>query len=181
MQPSQNEYGLRILYLEDNRNDAELMEEHLNSGTPVSITRVISEDTFKQALQKNSFDAIISDSRLPSFDTMRALAIVKRQFPDIPFIFFSGNTHPQVKEEALAQGATGYLNKDDMAGLISMIECIRRAKEKRKSTPPPSGKAVMVRGKGFRCLAFQDADGKWRDCLQQEELPEVIDWVELED
>jgi hypothetical protein len=28
----------------------------------------------------------------------------------------------------------------------------------------------MVQGTGFRCMAYQDEDGKWRDALNNEEL-----------
>ena len=181
MQPSQNEHSLRILHLENDPNDAELVEMELKTpGTPVSITRASSEGTFKTALRENSFDAIISDSRLPGFDTMNALRMAKQQFPDVPFIFFSGNADPKIKEEALAQGATGYVGKDDPAQLITLIQCLCHAKDKRQPQLPPIGKAVMVRGKGFRCMAFQDEYGKWRDYFQQKDLPGVIDWFELE-
>lgn len=32
----------------------------------------------------------------------------------------------------------------------------------------------MVQGVGFCCLAYFDEDGKWRDALTDEELPEVL-------
>jgi hypothetical protein len=33
----------------------------------------------------------------------------------------------------------------------------------------------MVRCPGFRCLAYRDKDGKWRDVAHDEELPEVLE------
>jgi hypothetical protein len=45
-----------------------------------------------------------------------------------------------------------------------------------KSQPiPPLGQAAMVRCPGFRCLAYRDKDGKWRDVAHNQELPEVLE------
>lgn len=35
---------------------------------------------------------------------------------------------------------------------------------------PPIEQQVMVQGEGFRCLAYRDKDGKWRDVFRQSEL-----------
>jgi hypothetical protein len=35
---------------------------------------------------------------------------------------------------------------------------------------PPMGEAVLVQFEGFRCMAFRDREGKWRDCIRKEEL-----------
>ena len=43
-----------------------------------------------------------------------------------------------------------------------------------KPVPPP-GEHVLVRCPGFRCLAYKDADGNWRDSHHGEILPNVIE------
>jgi hypothetical protein len=45
-----------------------------------------------------------------------------------------------------------------------------------KSQPIPlGGRLVMVRCPGFRCLAYRDKDGKWRDVAHDEERPEILE------
>ncbi|HLP75513.1 MAG TPA: hypothetical protein VK327_01235 [Candidatus Paceibacterota bacterium] len=39
---------------------------------------------------------------------------------------------------------------------------------------PPAGEVALVQGKGFRCMAYRDKDGKWRDYVHRNELPEPI-------
>ena len=39
---------------------------------------------------------------------------------------------------------------------------------------PPTGEQVLVQGKGFRCLAFRDKDGKWRDVFHQTGLQGIV-------
>jgi len=45
---------------------------------------------------------------------------------------------------------------------------------KERELPAP-GERVMVRCHDFRCLAYRDAEGKWRDAEHDKELPEVIE------
>ncbi|MBC8097456.1 MAG: hypothetical protein H7Y43_16750 [Akkermansiaceae bacterium] len=47
-------------------------------------------------------------------------------------------------------------------------------KKERQSELPPAGEVALVQGKGFRCMAYRDKDGKWRDYLRRDELPEPI-------
>jgi hypothetical protein len=35
---------------------------------------------------------------------------------------------------------------------------------------PPIGEAVLVQFEDFRCMAFRDREGKWRDCFHKDEL-----------
>jgi hypothetical protein len=39
---------------------------------------------------------------------------------------------------------------------------------------PPVGRTVLVQCKGFRCLAYRDSAGKWRDAQRKNELSNVI-------
>jgi len=39
---------------------------------------------------------------------------------------------------------------------------------------PPIGEQVLVQAEGFRCLAFRDKDGKWRNVFGRDELPGII-------
>jgi hypothetical protein len=39
---------------------------------------------------------------------------------------------------------------------------------------PAIGEKVLVQAEGFRCLAFRDKDGKWRNAFSGDELPGTI-------
>jgi len=177
-----NEQRLRILHLEDNDNDAELVKINLDiHGVDCAITRVQAEEQFESALTEGAFDVIISDSKLPGFDTSRALSAVRERRPEIPFVYFTGNAAPDVKRDALEHGAFDFISKDDLARLIMLLRRVRREKRHGVQGPdplPPIGKAVIVRGEGFRCMAYRDRDGKWKDYFRMEELPGVIEWCE---
>jgi hypothetical protein len=40
------------------------------------------------------------------------------------------------------------------------------------------GEQVLVQAEGFRCLAFRDKDGKWRNAFSRDELQGTIRVIE---
>jgi DNA-binding response OmpR family regulator len=103
---------LRILYLEDDPRDAELIQETLEiDGVPSQIKRVEAEADFMTSLDAGEFDLILADYTLPSFDGLSALKIARKSWPQVPFIFVSGTLGEEVAIEALKVGATDYVFK----------------------------------------------------------------------
>lgn len=123
---------LRILHLEDDPADAELVRSILQrEGVACQIVRTDSQEQFRRALDEQRFDLILSDYTLPSFDGLTALTMVRAQYPDVPFILLSGTLGEDVAVEALKQGATDYVVKDRMHRLVASIErAIRETKNR---------------------------------------------------
>jgi PAS domain S-box-containing protein len=123
---------LRILHLEDDPADAELVRSILQrEGIECRIVRTENQEQFCRALDEQRFDLILSDYTLPSFDGLAALAIVRAQCPDVPFILLSGTLGEEVAVEALKEGATDYVVKDRMHRLVASIErAIRETKSR---------------------------------------------------
>ena len=69
---------LRILQLEDDPRDAELVQEKLASdGNTCEVTRVETEADFIASLEQGGFDLILADYSLPSFDGVSALKLAQ--------------------------------------------------------------------------------------------------------
>ena len=108
---------LRVLLVEDRDSDAEIVLRELrNGGFAPEWERVETEAGFLDSLQRD-FDIILSDYSMPQFDGLRALALVKRRAPEIPFILVSGTMGEETAVAAMKQGATDYLLKDRLARL----------------------------------------------------------------
>jgi magnesium-transporting ATPase (P-type) len=121
---------LRILLLEDNPLDAELIEETLRSdGVECKTERVDTREGFKAALEKCGFDLVFADYSLPTFDGMAALAITRRMRPDLPFIIISGRIGEEIAIEALKSGATDYVLKNNLSRLAPETEFERGTKQ----------------------------------------------------
>ena len=84
---------LQVLHLEDDVMDAELVQATLESeGIRADVTRVETEPDFLAALERTSFDLILADYSLPSFDGLSALKLTQQRAPDVPFLFLSARS-----------------------------------------------------------------------------------------
>src|SRR5436309_3872265 len=116
---------LRLLLLEDDRIDAELLERSLAAEWPkCEVLRVANEAGFEAALSAGGLDVILSDYVVPGFHGMTALALAQEHCPEVPFIFVSGAIGDEVAVESLKAGATDYVLKDR---LVRLVPAIRRA------------------------------------------------------
>ncbi len=125
---------LRILYLEDDPRDAELVQETLESnGIRCQIERVETEADFVAALEHGGFDLILADYTLPSFDGLSALRIAQQNWPEVPLIFVSGTLGEEVAIEALKTGATDYVFKPRLSRIVPSVQRALREAEERIS------------------------------------------------
>jgi len=127
---------LRVLHLEDDIRDAELVQATLEAeGIQTALTTVETEDDFVTVLKQGDFDIILADYTLPSFDGLSALTIAQQQAPSMPFIFVSGTLGEDVAIEALKAGATDYVLKTRLARLgPSITRALREVREKTERT-----------------------------------------------
>ena len=123
---------LRVLSVEDDPRDTELIKERLESDDiACEVMRIETEAAFVAALEGGEVDLILADYTLPSFDGLSALKLAMKIRPEVPFIFFSGTLGEEVAIEALKIGATDYVVKTRPARLApSVIRAMREARER---------------------------------------------------
>jgi PAS domain S-box-containing protein len=114
---------IRILHLEDNAQDAELVAFAMESeGMAVTIRRVDDKAGYLEALRAGAFDLILSDYSLPTFNGSDALELAKEIRPEAPFIFVSGKMGEDLAVESLKQGAMDYVLKRLLSRLPPAVE-----------------------------------------------------------
>lgn len=128
---------LRILHLEDDPMDAELVFMALSAeGLDCEVQVVSRRDEFSNALERGGMDLILADFALPAFDGMSALGMVREKLPDLPFVFVSGKLGEEAAIESLKSGATDYVLKSRLSRLgpavrRALTEAEERAKQRR--------------------------------------------------
>lgn len=125
---------LRLLLLEDNVSDAELILYTLRrAGFELDCCRVECESDFRSAIQ-TPLDVILADYNLPQFDALRALDIIAKRRVDVPVIIISGVIGEDIAVEAMRLGAADYLLKDRLGRLgqavSTVLETVRLRKAK---------------------------------------------------
>jgi len=123
---------LRILLLEDNTHDAELIQELLEADHFVcEVTRAQTRAEFVAGLENAAIDLILADYKLPSFDGLSALKLALDARADLPFIFVSGSLGEDVAIEAVKIGATDYVVKSRLSRLVpSVRRALRETRER---------------------------------------------------
>lgn len=121
---------LRILILEDQPADAELMILHLErAGLDPRWQRVETESEFTAALGPE-VDLILADYQLPHYDALRALARVRDCGLAAPFLIVSATIGEELAVAAMQRGAADFVIKDRMARLGPAVQ---RALEQRRT------------------------------------------------
>ena len=114
---------LRVLFVEDVEEDAELIARELKrGGFAPDWLRVDNESAMHTALQTEKWDLIISDYSIPGFGGVAALELLKRSGHAIPFIIVSGAIGEQTAVEAMKAGAQDYFLKGQITRLPVAVE-----------------------------------------------------------
>jgi two-component sensor histidine kinase/CheY-like chemotaxis protein len=114
---------LKILILEDVAFDAELIEYELRRERVKFLSkRVETKENFIKELKELKPDLILADHSLPKFDGLSALKIANEKCPYIPFLFVSGKIGEEFAVNALKEGATDYIFKNNLSKLVPAIQ-----------------------------------------------------------
>jgi signal transduction histidine kinase len=115
--------ALRVLLVEDCPQDAELIAWELRrAGYDLTLTTVSQSSDLAAALQRQRWDLILSDYKLPGFSAVDALRIMHEHGADLPFIIVSGSVGEEQAVEAMREGAHDYVMKGNMTRLTAVIE-----------------------------------------------------------
>lgn len=118
--------NLRILILEDNPSDAELIQFELReAGIDFTPRIVVDETDFIREIREYCPDLILSDYDLPAYNGSLALAEASRRCPDTPFILVTGAVSEDRAIEILTQGAKDYVLKSRLEQRLA--PAVRRA------------------------------------------------------
>ncbi|HET54632.1 MAG TPA: PAS domain S-box protein [Ignavibacteria bacterium] len=120
---------LIVLLVEDNPCDENILTVLLEKEFDLQLTRVETEDEYRNELGSISPDIILCDYTLPSFDGLSALKIKQKLFPQLPFIIVTGSNNEEIAVECMKAGADDYVLKENTNRLIPAINsAITKAK-----------------------------------------------------
>ena len=151
--------ALRILVLEDNPPDAELAVRALKTaGWRVEWRCVETEQTFRQALEAESWDLILADFSVPGFGAAAALEHLQHTNRDLPVIVVSGSIGEEMAVTLLRAGAYDFVMKGHLTRLASAVErALREAEQRREKQLAEQERGVLATR--WRLLLAHALDG----------------------
>jgi len=111
-------FPVKVLIIEDNRDDAELCLRVLKKAQfDVQADVVRTEEEFTERIGTITYDVILADHNLGNWTGMDALYLLHKEQLDIPFILVTGALGEQAAVECLKNGVADYILKDRMERL----------------------------------------------------------------
>jgi PAS domain S-box-containing protein len=107
----------------------------------------------EKALEREPWDLVLCDYRLPSFSVARASGLLKKKKLDLPFIVISGTVGEKLAVEVMRAGAHDFIVKDNLARLAPAID-----RELREAQIRAQGAADLE--KLFYLAAIVDSTGE---------------------
>ena len=125
--------ALKILLLEDNPEDAEIVERLLRKTVPGNkFCLVMNKDGYVKALDEFQPDIILSDNNLPMFNAQEALTIIQERSLFVPFILVTGTVSDEFAANIIKAGADDYILKDRLTRLPVAIDAALRQQQLKK-------------------------------------------------
>jgi signal transduction histidine kinase len=128
-------FKARVLHVEENPVDAELVRQNLRrGGFEVEVVVVDSTRDCESMLDREKFDLVISDYHLPRGNGLDVLSTVRKKNAEIPFILVSGSLGEETAIEALKQGATDCILKDRLSRIpVAVRRAIEDARDRART------------------------------------------------
>ena len=150
---------LRLLIIEDDATDVELaLHELRRAGLEVKVEVIQTPDEFDRCLDKASYDAVLSDYRLPGWTGLDAAVKLRKRRFYIPFILFSGSLGDEAAADCIKQGVSDFVLKDHLSRLPLALDRALQEQELRRSRAWAENE-VRQREKRFRALIENSSDG----------------------
>jgi len=144
------EKTLRVLFLEDDPADAELVTESLlRSGMNIVAERVDSREAFTQALRDFAPDVVLSDHALSQFDARAALEVLQTVRPTTALIVVAGALDQQSAAAFVRAGAEDFVLKSNLTRLAPAIEAALSVRRRLEKLTPRQMEVLRLMAEGL--------------------------------
>jgi DNA-binding NtrC family response regulator len=104
---------IHILHVDDDPDHLDITRINLTRLTKdIEVNGVTSAEEALEVLEKQSFDCILSDYKLPEMSGLDLLKWVRRESQNVAFIFYTGQGNEELAIQALRSGADDYYAKN---------------------------------------------------------------------
>lgn len=114
---------LNVLTVEDDTLHVKILIDYLKKiDLDISVSVVSTKKAFLNAIEANHFDLVISDYLLSDFSGLDAFNLFRKKNKDVPFILISSYMSESEGIEAMMNGVTDFLIKDNLRKIIPAVK-----------------------------------------------------------
>lgn len=110
----------RVLCVDDHRDTSEMLQMLL-SGEDYEVHTAATIKEACNIARDREFDLYVLDKRLPDGTGVQLCETLLKLTPNVPCIFYTGDAYEIHRHEAFAAGASAFVAKPDIEGLISAV------------------------------------------------------------
>ena len=126
---------LRILILEDDPHDADLLQDTLEAaGMVCDIVRATSRQQYESALADGVYDVVLCDYNLPGYDGLSAVILAGQKQPGAAVLVVSGNLGAEEAVQCLQAGAMDYIHKQRLERFAPAVKRALQQREEQQLT-----------------------------------------------
>ncbi|MCO8255391.1 PAS domain S-box protein [Haladaptatus sp. AB618] len=151
-----------VLHVDDDPDVLDLAATSLEGkSNQLRLRTASSGDDALSILREGGIDCVVSEYEMPDTTGISLLESVREEFPDLPFILFTGTGSETVASRAISAGITDYLQKeisvDGYAILANRIESVvHSARTERALQESEERYRTVVEGSHDAVYIYQD-------------------------
>jgi PAS domain S-box-containing protein len=151
-----------ILHVDDEPDFAEMAADFLEREDERFVIETATSATEElDQLVDDEYDCVISDYDMPGQNGIEFLETVRAEYPDLPFILYTGKGSEEVASEVISAGVTDYIQKESGTDQYTVLaNRITNAVERARATQARERqlKAIETAREGISIL---DEDGQF--------------------
>jgi len=109
------EKEINVLHVDDSSEFVEMAAIYLEKNNEkLNVETEVDPVEALKRIQEEEYDCIISDCSMPGMkmDGMELRSAVRENFPEVPFVFFTGTPISEFPNETMSDEETGHMRKE---------------------------------------------------------------------
>jgi PAS domain S-box-containing protein len=103
---------IKILHIDDDSGFLDLTKAFLEKEfNDVDMTTAVGSTEGLKRIKNEAFHCVVSDYEMPKMDGLELLAEVRKEYPELPFVLYTGKGSEEIAGKAINAGVTGYFQK----------------------------------------------------------------------